>query len=159
MYDHQLEFQLSFNNTFPEKIIRKATNSRFSHIDVVIPKKFQPFIGEDNYLLGSLPFLGVHFHKLSYALEENYTLNVTKEQYFGFFESLNKRLGDDYDYIGVLTYLPAKWLKRDWSEEGKWFCCELIAKCLNENGIKINNFNPGRVSPEDIKKHCKRKNT
>jgi len=157
MNNYGIQIQLSFNNTFAGRIVRKLTNSRFFHVDVILPNEFHPFNSNIKYLIGSLPFNGVSIHFKNYCLEETYSLEVSKKQYEIFFNELEKQLGSRYDYLGVLTYLPAKYFMREWDKENSWFCSELIAYCLMKANIHVSQENSNRVTPEDLRKLFQRK--
>jgi uncharacterized protein YycO len=55
--------------------------------------------------------------------------------------------GKPYDFMAILGFI----FKRDWQNDSKWFCSELVAWAFQEGGMHlINAEHLNRVSPRDL---------
>ena len=126
------------SNTITSWIIRLFTFSKYSHVG---------FINEDtNTVLDSDGNTGVSEYPVG-LLYKNYSkvyifplVIPYKSYYRALFE-----IGKDYDYLGVIG-LP---FNRDWQEDDKWFCSELVAYVL-QGFITIKDQH--RVTPNNLLK-------
>lgn len=56
-------------------------------------------------------------------------------------------LGKPYDWKGVLNFITHK---RNWQEDDRWFCSELVAYAFKRAGRPIINNDSYRVTPGDL---------
>jgi uncharacterized protein YycO len=61
-------------------------------------------------------------------------------------EWLDKQVGKGYDFTGLVA-VP---LLRDWQDENKWFCSELIARALIEAGVLHLRYPVSGISVRDL---------
>lgn len=154
---YEIEIKLSYSGSLPGDFIRWFTDSRFSHVDIVIPEREISSDFSFGRLIGSRPMQGVIMHDKTYPLEEHYVLSVNAKQYDRFWDFIKSQMASYYDWPGVITYPFAKWFGREWHNPDWWFCSELIAAGLQEAGIKVKYKSPHSVSPGDLTKTFKRK--
>jgi uncharacterized protein YycO len=131
-------------NQLPGSImIRLATWSQFSHVDMIV--------GDGSRLIGALPFgAGVSEYDLQHRLtharktavyEANFPQELVERE-------IRKQLGKPYDYVGVVGV----GFHRDWSKDSKWFCSEIIAASFAQAGYPLVNpeLRLNRVTPETL---------
>ncbi|MCK5307046.1 MAG: hypothetical protein KAJ73_00405 [Zetaproteobacteria bacterium] len=59
---------------------------------------------------------------------------------------LRSQLGKKYDYSGILGI----WFRRNWQEENRWFCSELVAWACAKAGTPLVVEEKHRITPNDI---------
>lgn len=124
-------------------LIRILTRSKFSHCAI--------YDEERGVVIDSdLSRKGVTEYK-PYSLNPN-TVVVDSIDISSFgieiYASAKSQLGKPYDLQAIIGF-P---LGRDWAEDDKWFCSELLAWCFEQNGYEL--FPNGRtfVSPKKLYK-------
>lgn len=134
----------STNKKIGSVVIRFGTWSDYSHCDVIGPT------GHAGKIIGATPGGGV----ISYSLADRigmstkwmiYEVDADPHQVWAYLET---QLGKPYDWLGCLGIA----FHRDWEDDDKWFCSELIAKAFLEAGAPL--LNPeikiNRITPEDL---------
>ena len=102
------------------KLIRLSTWSKFSHVDILI---------EPDVYLGALPGEGVVFHNEK-PRDFQFCEIAVPESAIAFAQS---QVGKPYDYTGILGF----GLHRNWQDDRKWFCSELIAAACLHGGVRL----------------------
>ena len=127
--------------TFTSWLIRFVTWSTYSHVDLII----------EGQVYGAKSFKGVHFASLQDRLKESSSAEIMEIDFNFDEEKINQfvydNLGKPYDWFGAISL----GLKREWQDDKKWFCSELIAVLLKEGGLKI--FDDkfyGRITPQHL---------
>ncbi len=64
----------------------------------------------------------------------------------GVIRAVHSQLGKPYDFSAVFG-IP---FHRNWQEEDKWFCSELVAWACAQGGFPVINKPFGRVTPQDL---------
>jgi uncharacterized protein YycO len=122
-------------------LIRMVTWSNFSHVDVIMP---------NGTLIGASAPDGVERVKMSSRLDKAskaIVMDIPVGSHEVAFSFLHSQLGKPYDYAGVAGI----GLHRDWQEEDKWSCAELVAKALSEAGQKPFDAEfHHRITPQDL---------
>lgn len=121
------------------RFIRFATWSEWSHVDAVL---------RDKTLVGSVFDNGVTRYTLAKRIEAStgYGFRAVDGDADKFEEYLLSQIGKPYDVSAIfgLTF------RRDWAEDDKWFCSELIAAALTYAGVEVLDKPAGRVTPQDL---------
>jgi uncharacterized protein YycO len=125
-------------DTLSSAFLRAAMWCEFSH--VVLVNRFGTVIEAT----GS----GVH---LSYA---NVVLQSSRRHLFAdvpcddrrAWEFAEKQLGKPYDYTALLGIM----FRRDWQDDRRWFCSELVASALMAGGTYPLHKATGRVTVQDL---------
>jgi len=118
------------------RLIRLFTWSEYSHID---------FVTQSGKMIGCWPGQGVSFHdkvagKVQYAEIECYSAaNVER--------FIIDQMGKQYDWGAIFGIV---FRRKSWHNIDKWFCSELIAEALLQDGNNIINKHTYRVTPQDI---------
>lgn len=105
-------------------LIRMVTWSEYSHVDLVL---------DDGLLIGAIAGEGVVLSKVSerasmsskMVLMEIPVKDMAASEAFAI-----GQLGKQYDWLGVIGI----GLKRNWQEDDKWSCAELVASILAAGG-------------------------
>ncbi len=130
--------QLSTQEDASSWLIRQATWSRWSHVDLVLPDgtllgaridggvKIRPN-GYDHFT-DILRLSVASFTPLSRALEFS---NPTAEA--ALYAWAHAQVGKPYDWSAILGV----GLHRDWRDEGKWFCSELVYRAFEVAGLDL----------------------
>jgi len=132
-------------------IVRVLTLSQFSHVDYVSNLR-DPDSG-NNMVLGAIPDTGLsyrHQNNNSYYELYKYKSVCLKEKQM-FVSYIETKVGSKYDWLAIFGFaLP----KRNWNDNKKWFCSEIIAAAFNHIG---NSLGEGarRVSPVDLLRYPK----
>jgi uncharacterized protein YycO len=121
-----IKLQFSAQNKIGSMLIRWRDWSDYSHVDTVLP---------DGSLLGargdSVKIRAPYKTSKKLIL----CIEVTKQQEKDYYAALFDQLLKPYDYAGIFGFVA----NRDWQEDDKWFCSELVMYCLMKAGIKILN--------------------
>jgi hypothetical protein len=162
-----VQFQLQFSTTplAASGLIRVATKSKFSHVDVVVPRGLDPaldvFLPADaSYgLLGASDPGGVMLRQpLYHQFLRRHRMTLVTDLADEFFQVMKGEIGKPFDNTALLRALDPNWRGADWKDNGSWFCAELVAWALLRIGfwkhrkwdVEINLYN---VTPEDILKY------
>lgn len=121
------------------RLIRFFTWSEFSHVDVVLSSDF---------LLGA-QWDGVKvrppdYQAFSKTVRYTITLNAEVEQEVMAF--LYAQLGKPYDKVAIFSF-P---FRKDWQDDGKWFCSELVAAAFAQAGVPLVHEAKNRITPRDL---------
>jgi uncharacterized protein YycO len=130
----QIKLQFSAQNTIFSQLIRWRDWSDYSHSEFVL---------SDGTLLGA-DIDGVKIRS-PYQVKRKLVLSVdvTSEQHREIMATALSQVGKDYDFGGVAGFVT----NRDWQDDSKWFCWELIAYCFMQAGVPLLRFdNLHRVS-------------
>lgn len=134
----QLEF--SRQNWKPFSwLIRAATWSPWSHVDVIMPNDLR---------LGARGGKGVIITGVVTEASEKavYEVELTAEQADKFFTALKSQLGKGYDWWGIIGFT----LRKDWHKENAWFCSELVAWAFKQAGKPVICEKSSMVTPRDL---------
>jgi len=79
-------------------------------------------------------------------------LPTTDKIYTKYHEFLSAQIGKNYDWAGIMGFITS----RDWRNDDKWFCSEIVAAGLEESGyfnyLLSNTSN--KISPSDLLLAC-----
>jgi uncharacterized protein YycO len=134
-----IKLQFSSSNSVGSRLIRWRDWSDYSHVDLVLP---------DGKLLGALPDGGVQIRD-PYPTRSKLILSieVSPDKYHSILFRALSQVGKPYDYVGILGFV----FNRDWEDDSKWFCSELIAWLFKECGVPIlRTDNTDRISTKDL---------
>lgn len=140
-----LVFRFSANKLPFSALIRAATWSKYSHVDLVL---------EPGLYFGAVPFKGVCKHHKNYSTEHLFELALpTNDEHSLDIQMKIRRWilsqeGKHYDWSGIFGFAT----HRDWEEEDSWFCSELMAAGIN-NFFPMFNEEAHRISPRDLAIH------
>lgn len=134
-----ITIQFSTTNHISSKMIGFMTWSWASHTDFVLP---------DGTLFGALAMEnggGVRKHILtpSYTRIERYTVDAPES----ILDIALAQEGKPYDWGGIFGVLARN---RNWEDDDKWFCSELVAYCFKKAGVPLINDEPYRITPRDL---------
>lgn len=121
-----IKLQFSAQNKIGSMLIRWRDWSDYSHVDTVL---------SNGSLLGARGD-GVKV-RAPYKTSKKLIIciYVTEQQEKDYYTALFSQIGKKYDYAGIIGFVA----NRDWQEDNKWFCSELVMYCLMKAGIKILN--------------------
>jgi len=134
-------YQFSTASAIDSALIRWGTWSEYSHVDIVMP---------DGNLLGARLHQGVqvrppNYAKFSKSLRMSVAMNDREAQRF--YEAARSQVGKPYDWKAILGFA----VRRDWQDEGQWFCSELALWCAMQAGLRMLNLDRiDRCSPETL---------
>jgi uncharacterized protein YycO len=122
-------------------VIRFFTRSVYSHVGI--------FSNDENLGYESITKKGVvAIKKLSDDKDlDLLVIKLLPQQREQILNFLNQQLGKAYDWKAVINVLN---YKRDWRENDKWFCSELVARAFEIAGIRLLNKPCGRITPADV---------
>ena len=120
------------------RVIRTLTLSRWSHVALQIgPSVFEATM-KDGVTVGSL-----------YEFRERYPVStqliVGGEEHLAA-TWLRNRVGADYDYSALLAFA----VNRNWEDDEKWFCSELVTQALIKAGAIHPKIKSHRITPRDL---------
>jgi uncharacterized protein YycO len=122
-------------------IIRFVTWSEYSHVDLLI---------DNQSLVGAIAFDGVVLSNVEARLSKAskaVLMDIPVKDIELSKEFAVNQLGKKYDWLGVIGI----GLKRNWQEDGKWSCAELVAKILAEGGQKpFDSKYHHRITPQHL---------
>ena len=122
-------------------LIRMITWSEYSHVDLVL---------DDGLLIGAIAGDGVVLSKVSeravmsskMVLMEIPVKDMPASEAFAI-----GQLGKQYDWLGVIGI----GLKRNWQEDDKWSCAELVASILAAGGQRpFDSKYHHRITPQHL---------
>lgn len=130
-----ITLQFSTKTSLSSRLIRWATWSAFSHVDLVLP---------DGRLLGATARRGVSIRNPEpVARLVRFTIDAPS----AVIDVASTQLGRPYDWSGILGW----GLRRDWQEDDSWFCSELIAWAFDAAGCPLLRArNSWRITPRDL---------
>lgn len=105
-------------------LIRMVTWSEYSHVDLVL---------DDGLLIGAIAGEGVVLNRLSDRIAKSskaVTMEIPVKDIAASEAFAIGQLGKKYDWPGVIGI----GLKRNWQEDDKWSCAELVASILAAGG-------------------------
>lgn len=122
-------------------LIRIVTWSEYSHVDIVL---------DDKWLLGSIAPDGVVKNKYAERLaiaSKAVLMDLPVKSMDAAIAYASNQLGKPYDWLGVIGI----GLHRNWQEDDKWSCAELVAKVASEAGQKpFDDKFIHRITPQDL---------
>lgn len=128
----------SRGKTLVSTSIATVTLSWCSHVDFILP---------DGSLLGAVPSKGVILQPATdrefFARAEEYIVDAPASA----IEYAVSQLGKPYDWSGVFSFL---FPERDWQDDSKWFCSELVFASLAQAGVLLLNGNPHKITPGNL---------
>ena len=127
------------------KLVRFITWSHYSHVDMIV--------GGD-HIIGASVLHGVEEVSLAYrkSVSHRWVIGevptIAAEDDDNIYRALKSQVGKPYDWFGILGFL----FHRDWQNEDRWFCSELIAWAFDKVGTRIlaDSVRKSRVSPEHL---------
>ena len=126
-----ITLQFGASNTPLSWLVRAATGSPWSHVDFVLP---------DGRLLGALPGQGVRIHNQP----DTRTIRLQVDAPPAVLDWALSQLGKPYDWGGALS----AGLRRDWQQEDRWFCSELVMWAFAQERIRLLRTNDHhRITP------------
>lgn len=130
-----ITLQFSTTKGIGSQVIRWATWSPFSHVDLVL---------DDGRLLGATARFGVSVR------DPEPTMASARFQVAAPTEVVQvarSQIGRPYDWPGIFGF----GFRRNWQEQDSWFCSELIAWSFQQAGHPLLRFDKSwRVTPRDI---------
>ena len=120
-------------------LIRWMTWSSWSHVALVTPE------GVAYEATGK----GVSKGPIAHLVSRYQTVEVQEvripapDKVIAFLEA---QLGKPYDFSALFGFM----FRRDWAENDKWFCSELVASALLDSGIAIVCKPTNRITPQDL---------
>lgn len=123
-------------------LIRDKTWCDYSHVEFVL---------DDGSTLGAHFDGGVAIRPADYSKFTKLQLFVipcTPEQKEAILYFANFQLGKPYDTEAIAGMVA----HRDWSDEGKWFCSELVTAAFHYGGLPLIRVpdNVDRITPRDL---------
>lgn len=124
-------------------LIRTFTWSEYSHVDIVL---------DDKFVLGAMAPDGVVIEKLHHRIEvasKALVMDIPVKDISVACAWANSQIHKPYDWWGVVGI----GLHRNWQEDDKWSCAELVAMALSEGGQKpFDSKFHHRITPQDLLK-------
>ena len=105
--------------------IRGVTWSAFSHVEFVL---------DDGTTLGAHASGGVAIRPIDYDVfsnEERYRIAVTAEAKAAILAYAHAQVGKPYDFTDIAGIM----LHRDWRNEDRWICSELVTACFEKVAV------------------------
>ena len=138
----KLVFQFVAEHTVGSALIRWFTQSRFSHVDVVLP---------DGRLLGARLWGGVRIRPPDY-IKRLARVERVEVDLWGTQKALafcTSQIGAGYDWRAILAFVTGV-RKKSWRTPGAWFCSELAARVLEiagdfKFGVETVHISPGAL--------------
>ncbi|WP_417545689.1 hypothetical protein [Marinobacter sp.] len=130
-----ITLQFSTTKGIGSRVIRWATWSPFSHVDLVLG---------DGRLLGATARYGVTVRDPEpVSALARFQVAAPAEV----LDALNSQIGRPYDWPGIFGW----GFRRNWQEQDSWFCSELIAWAFREAGCPLLRFDRSyRITPRDL---------
>ena len=131
-----ITLQFSTTRHISSYMIRAFTWSWASHVDFVLP---------DGKLLGALAtHNGVKVHSpFEYSRSEQYIIDAPDSV----IDFAMTQVDKPYDWAGILGIVTRN---RNWEDDNKWFCSELVAWSFKQAGCPLLNENSYRITPRDL---------
>ncbi len=138
--------------TITSLAIRTATVSSWSHVDM---------LWDDGTLIGSVSHAqGVHAagvqkltleERLQHSKINCYRIDrLDLRNEYAARDFAEQQVGKPYDWGGAFA-IPF-WNGRNWQNDSKWFCSELIAACAVAGKTPLIRMNTYRVTPEMVQR-------
>jgi hypothetical protein len=130
-----ITLQFSTTDTWASQLIRWATWSPYSHVDLVLP---------GGWLLGATPDSGVSIRPpVSATGSKRFQVDAPD----AVFEAALSQRDRPYDWAGIFGW----GLRRDWQDQDAWFCSEFIAWCFEQAGCPLLRAQDlWRITPRDL---------
>lgn len=153
----RIQLQFSTTPLAVSGAIRIATRSDFSHVDVVMNPGFpglESLTPEPYGLLGASDPGGVMIRRSNYQhFLHRRRLTLETDKADAIVQALASQIGKPFDNESLLRVFDPNW--RDWRDNGKWYCAELVAWALEEANFWDRrdwamNINKAHITPEDI---------
>jgi uncharacterized protein YycO len=128
--------------------IRLATWSSWSHVDVVWPER----VGWANVVVGATGAHGVSCTGLAERMAQSsravrLRADLPSESHRDrLLWWLHLQLDKPYDWTAVFGI----GLRRDWQQDDKWFCSELVAAAFAHVGMPLVRLDQWRITPQDL---------
>lgn len=126
-----IRLQFVLGTAWSSQVIAWFSAGHFSHVDAVLPDGNLLGAREDS--VGGYP-QGVHVrdpHYDTFIKRVLMTVPATEEQEAKFYAFLYAQIGKPYDYAAEFAFI----LNRDWRQDDKWICSELVAAAGEAAGI------------------------
>jgi hypothetical protein len=128
-------------------VIRAFTWSAWSHVDVLdSATRYERLFGataKDGVQWGKTEDRIDHASRYAFASVDT---DVHPVQLASFWMFLGRQEGKAYDWSAVFGI----GIHRDWAEDDKWFCSELVAAAFGHVGIELAHKKLNRVTPQDL---------
>lgn len=122
-------------------LIRFVTWSEYSHVDLVL---------DDSLLIGAIAGDGVVLNRFSDRLAKSskaVTMEIPVKDMAASEAFAISQLAKKYDWLGVIGI----GLKRNWQEDDKWSCAELVASILAAGGQRpFDSKYHHRITPQHL---------
>ena len=133
-----ITLQFSTTKHISSKAIQFFTWSWASHVDFVLP---------DGKLFGALATQdggGVRLHDaLNYTQIERFQVDAPES----IIDITMTQAGKPYDWSGIFGLVLRE---RNWEDDDKWFCSELVAWSFKQGGFPLLNETTSRITPRDL---------
>lgn len=121
-------------------IIRLATWSTWSHVGVLLGDRVLDSTIRHGVAMRDMDsfMAGISAHRV---------VDVETENPLGVINALRSQIGKPYDLTGVLGMS----LRRNWQEDDRWFCSELVAWAFKQSGQPLfRNESMYRITPQHL---------
>ena len=133
-----ITLQFSTTRHISSKAIQFFTWSWASHVDFVLP---------DGKLFGALATQdggGVRLHDAeNYTRIERFQVDAPES----IIDIAMTQEGKPYDWAGIFGLVLRE---RNWEDDDKWFCSELVAWSFKQGGFPLLNETSNRITPRDL---------
>lgn len=133
-----ITLQFSTTRHISSKAIQFFTWSWASHVDFVLPngKLFGALATQDGG--------GVRLHDAeNYTRIERFQVDVPES----IIDIAMTQEGKPYDWAGIFGLVLRE---RNWEDDDKWFCSELVAWSFKQGGFPLLNETTSRITPRDL---------
>ncbi|MDD5150667.1 MAG: hypothetical protein PHC28_09310 [Flavobacterium sp.] len=139
----------TYDNSFQSWIIRLLTNSKYSHCGIVDCMTNTIIDSElKNNGVSEYPFRNIIIENIGY---EEIDIPCAPNSIV---ELVRTQVGKPYDILAIIGY-P---FNRNWEDDNKWFCSELIAWSFKEVGCPLIHKKSYRVTPGQLYNSLKKFN-
>lgn len=133
-----ITLQFSTTRHISSKAIQFFTWSWASHVDFVLPngKLFGALATQDGG--------GVRLHDAeNYTRIERFQVDAPES----IIDIAMTQAGKPYDWAGIFGLVLRE---RNWEDDDKWFCSELVAWSFKQGGFPLLNETTSRITPRDL---------
>lgn len=133
-----ITLQFSTTRHISSKAIQFFTWSWASHVDFVLPngKLFGALATQDGG--------GVRLHDAeNYTRIERFQVDAPES----IIDIAMTQEGKPYDWAGIFGLVLRE---RNWEDDDKWFCSELVAWSFKQGGFPLLNETTSRITPRDL---------
>ena len=133
-----ITLQFSTTKHISSKAIQFFTWSWASHVDFVLPngKLFGALATQDGG--------GVRLHDAeNYTRIERFQVDAPES----IIDIAMTQAGKPYDWAGIFGLVLRE---RNWEDDDKWFCSELVAWSFKQGGFPLLNETTSRITPRDL---------